>query len=62
MADQAIVLQTYPELLVQLVDAGTTCAAGLLLGNLTYVPEQGDVVTVLPVADGSVTVLGVWSQ
>ena len=61
MADQAIVLRTTPALSVKLVDAGTTCP-GLLLASPSYLPSEGDLVTVLLQADGSALVLGAWSQ
>ena len=61
MADKAVVITTEPALSVKLVDAGTTWPA-LLLAGTPYDPTQGDVCTVLLLADGRALVLGVWSR
>lgn len=57
MADKAVVVTVSP-LLVRL-DDGTDCPAMLMA--TPYTPAFGDVVTTLPLAGGSVVVLGPWS-
>ena len=61
MPDQAVVLRTTPSLSLKLINDGTVCP-GLLLASPTYLPSEGDLVTVLLLADGSEAVLGAWSQ
>lgn len=60
MADQAVVIATDPTLQVKLVDAGQTWP-GLLLAGTTYTPTEGDVVTVLELANATALILGMWS-